>query len=310
MKLNTAILALVIAGLAVGVGAEWFRGRTRVREAAQKVAAAEARASAAEAYAAARETEKQQLEKALAAEQQEVAALETKAKEDAAHRETKRRANAATKQTARATEVAAKASGGSAETWAANAADPAVMRRMSEQARLQVNRRYGPLFAQLALTAEQKEQLTKLLVDKRQTAADVAAATYQGGGDPRDDPTGYVDMIAATREDLDKQIHDLLGDDGFQNYQNFDRGIGQSQVVDRLNQLLADIRQPLSAEQASRLQATMQANNTGRVSGKVVNDAAAFLSPEQLQTLRDLRAIQQANSKKRNAPAQPLPVGQ
>jgi hypothetical protein len=56
------------------------------------------------------------------------------------------------------------------------------------------------------------------------------------------------------------------------------------------------------------MQQVLQSNETGRVSSKVVADAKTILTPSQLQALRDLRAIQQANARKRDLPVQPLPT--
>jgi len=50
-------------------------------------------------------------------------------------------------------------------------------------------------------------------------------------------------------------------------------------------------------------------SNANRITTKVVNDSRPFLSPVQLQALQDLRAVQQANSQKRNQPVQVLPNG-
>lgn len=278
----------------------------------QRALTAEARADAAEKNMAALARDKAQAERTLAEERERA----TKATNEPAaslaqaeRKEEKRLNNQQAKRAARlGEENSGRAARGGASGWAATASDPEVMRRLNEQARLQTTRRYGPLFDQLSLSAEQREQLTKLLADKRQVPLDVAAATLQGGTDPREDPATYADMVAATREDLEQQIHAVLGDAGYQSYQNFDHGTGQAQVIDRLGQMSAQMQQPLSPSQVAQLHAVMRANDTGRVSAKVVNDAAAFLTPAQLQALKDLRAIQQANSRRRNTPISVLPA--
>lgn len=306
MKANRAALVLLGIGLVAGAGAQWLVDRGRASSLEQKLIDLEKRTAQAEAKSMA---EKADLQKALAEKHERLAASETKMREDAERREAKRQANATLKQTVRATEIAGKKMDPATnDMWLADAQDPTVLRRLNEHSRLQINRRYASLFALLNLSPEQKEQLVNLLVDKRQAAVDVASATMLEGSDPRDDPAGYMDMIATMREDLEKQIHALLGDSGYQSYQNFDRSVAQAQVVTQLSQLLTEAQQPLSAAQTNQLVAVMQANNTGRVSAKVVNDAKAFLSPPQMEALRDLRAIQQANSRKRNTVAPALPT--
>lgn len=310
--MKATYLRVVMAAVGVGIGAatQWAIGRHAQISAEQSSHDAAERASVTEKKLAAAEIEMARLQKEIAAEKEQMAALAGKEREDSERREAKRQANAAAKQASRATQIAsANLTTGPHDQPIEGANDPAVVRRLNEQARLQIGRRYETLFDQLALSPDKKEQLIKLLADKRQAAADVAASMFQNGADPRDDPNGYIDMLAATREDVEKQIASLLGDSGYQTYQAFDRGIGQSQVMARMNLLLAEIQQPLSGEQATQLQASMQANNAGRVTGKVVKDATAFLNPAQMQVLRDLRAIQQANSQKRLAPVAPLPGG-
>lgn len=308
MKAMYLLVLVAAVGVGLGGATQWGIGRHAQIAAEQSSREAAERASEAEKKLAMAEAEMARLRNEMAAEKQRMAALDTKDREDSERREAKRQANAAAKQTSRATQIAAtNLAGGPNDQLIGEANDPAVVRRLNEQARLQIGHHYAALFDQLALPPDKKEQLIKLLADKRQAAADVAASMFQNGTDPREDPNGYVDMIAATREDLEKQIASLLGDSGYQAYQSFDRGIGQSQVMARMNLLLSEIQQPLTGEQATQLQASMQANKAGRVTGKVVKDATTFLNPAQMQVLRDLRAIQQANSQKRLAPVAPLP---
>lgn len=309
MKRSTGVV-LVVLGVATGAAGEWWLARGESRRTAERLQAAEVRAGAAEAKVAALDAERMALAEALASEREARERLAAETQSDAEHRAAKRSANAAEKQNTRSALIVAGAAATGSDAWPARAEDPDVMRRLGERAELRVNRHYAALFRDLGLSPERQLALIKLLVDKREVAADVAAATYRSGGDPRDDPAGYSDMIAATREDLEKQIHTLLGDADYEKYKSFDRGRGQAQVIGQLNQLFAGIQQPLNAQQTAQLQAMLQANKVnGRISAKMVKDAATFLSPGQLQMLRDLRAIQQSNSQQRNAPTPPLPVG-
>jgi hypothetical protein len=192
--------------------------------------------------------------------------------------------------------------------WVGQANDPDVMRRLATQARVQTLKRYGELFMQLNVPPEQTEQFTKLLTDKRQAPVDVAVASYQNGEDPWSDPAGLQEMTRAARAEIESQIHSLLGDANYERYLDFNRLTGLSNVTSLLDQALRNAGAPLTADQTARFQQVLVDNETSRVTAKVVSDSKDFLSPAQVQALRDLRAIQQANSRKRNQPLQILPA--
>lgn len=194
------------------------------------------------------------------------------------------------------------------EKWRSDANEPDVMRRLGIQAQLQVQRHYGELFKTMGLTIEQADAFAKLLVDKKQVALDIAAASIERGNDPSDDPAEYRDLVAATKGDLENQIHALLGDGKYDQYKAFDRVGGQTAVVSHLEQVLRSTSAPLTPQQSTRLQQVMTENDTSRVSASVVKGARDFLAPTQLEALKDLRALQQANSKKRNQIKPVLPV--
>jgi FtsZ-binding cell division protein ZapB len=217
-------------------------------------------------------------------------------------------ANKAAKKTTRASGDATVMSAETLKQWLADADDPDVMRRLTLQARGKTQQRYAELFKQLHLTPEQTEQFAKLLTDKRQTSIDVAVASYRRGEDPTKEPERYRDTLIATREEIEAQISLLLGDAAYTQYQDFDRSVGQSNVLNNLSLALQGTADPLTPDQAARFTAAMQASNSNRISSPVIEAAKEFLSPAQLRALQDLRAMQQANSQKRNQPGQALPT--
>ena len=192
--------------------------------------------------------------------------------------------------------------------WLADANDPAVMRRLNTQARNQMLRRFGDVFQQLNLTPEQTESFTKLLADKRQAPMDVAVASFQDGNDPTQNLDAYRAQLAATQTGIEDQIHTLLGDSNYAQYRDYVRDTGQTNVIKDLELALRNSPDPLTPEQAAQFKQVLEDNNTTRITAKVVSTAQEFLSPAQHQALQDLRAIQQANSQKRNQPVQILPT--
>lgn len=297
---NFAIVLLMLLGAAAVV--LWAREHARV--------------VALETERPAHTAEVGRLQEAVQHAEAQAAKLETELKnlhdaERQANREAKRRQRQEEQRQERATELAAAGANaltGAPDQWTASANDPEVMRREEEAARLKIVERFAPLFDRLGLAPEMRDRLTALLTEKKQAPLDVAASEFHNGSDPRTDPETYADLVAATRADVEDRIHELLGDAGYQAYKDFNQSAGQTQVLNQLDALLRDRNQPLSAEQSAQLQQAMQAAGAGHVSAKLVAQAKTFLTPAQLQALSDLRALQQANSRRRNQPVQTLPT--
>jgi hypothetical protein len=194
------------------------------------------------------------------------------------------------------------------EQYIADAGDPAVMRRLNTEARIQTLKRFGDLLKQLNLPPDQNEAFIKLLTDKRQVALDTAVASYQQGTDPSQDMDAYRDLMIANRDSIESQINALLGPTSYAQYQNNLRNTGQNDVVNNLQLTLSNTSDPLTPDQAAQIQQVMQDSNTSRINAKVIAASKDFLTPVQMQALQDLRAIQQANALKRAQPVQILPT--
>jgi hypothetical protein len=197
---------------------------------------------------------------------------------------------------------------GVVKQWVANAYDPDVLRRLNLQAQNKTLQRYGALFAQLDLAPEQTQQLTKLLTDKRQIATDVAVASFQQGEDPTRDPNGFQERLATTREGIEAEIKALLGEAHYAQYQDYDRSVSQLNALNNLELALRSRGEPMSSEQLAQMKAVLQDSDSTRINAKLIKNSQAFLSAGQIQTLQDLRAVQQANSQRRNQPLQVLPT--
>lgn len=202
----------------------------------------------------------------------------------------------------------AKLSGETLKQWLADADNPTVLRRLNLQAQNRTLQRYGDLFKLLELSPAQTDQFAKLLTDKRQAAMDVAVTSYQRGEDPTQNLEQYRAVVDATRQEIEGQINALLGDDKYAQYHEYDLIAGQSNVLNNLQLALQRSAEPLTAEQAERFKAVLQESNATRITTRVINDSREILSPTQLRALQDLRAVQQANAQKRNAPVQYLPT--
>jgi hypothetical protein len=172
--------------------------------------------------------------------------------------------------------------------------DPEVMRLVNIQRRGQILRTYTGLIKHLGLTDAQSEALTQLLIDKNQAAMDVAVSSVQQGLDPLADPAQFSTMVGNSKAGIEDQIKGLLGETGYAQYQAYDRGEQQYQVLSNLAQSLMYSEDPLKADQVAKLEQLMAQQRTGQIDETVLTGAKEFLTPAQLQALKSLQEEQQA----------------
>jgi hypothetical protein len=196
--------------------------------------------------------------------------------------------------------------------------DPEVQRLMAAQIRLQIERRYAALFAQLNLSPEKLEQFKQLLVDRQQSALDVlASANEQGISDPRD----FQKLVEGAQSDIDGQIKAALGDADYSQFQGFQQTEAVRGVVSQLQSNLRGSAVPLTEAQASQLSQVMAQTSPGAapspglgntVRGAAVTDATlaqsqSFLSAPQIQALQQIQQQQQAQQRLRDIMLQGSP---
>lgn len=130
---------------------------------------------------------------------------------------------------------------------------PEMRRLMAVGQKGQLDTRYAALFRTLGLPAPQLEKLKQLLIDKQNVALDVmAAARSQGLTGP--DSRGQIQtLMQQANSEMDSSIKGLLGDSGYQQYQQFERTQAQRGVVDQLASRLSYSDSPLTPQQAEQL---------------------------------------------------------
>lgn len=172
---------------------------------------------------------------------------------------------------------------------------------------------YSPLFEELALDPDHLDRFKELLVDKQQSVGDANRAALKAGA--KEDPSHQG--IAGAQRDINADIQDLLGADGYARYQNYEATRGQRILVDQLQQSLSYTATPLTDGQASELiQALFRnaspafsptATGLGAQVGAGIRDrdlsapiseqslrvAEKLLSPAQVNALRQIQAQQQ-----------------
>jgi hypothetical protein len=151
--------------------------------------------------------------------------------------------------------------------------------------------------------------LTKLLIDKRLVAVDMTVAQVQQNQNPMSDLADFQDMVGAARTGIEGRIQELLGEQGYADYRDYDRNFSQNSNLAQIDDALRNSASALSDDQRDRLRQLLQDNNAARLNPKLINQTNDFLSPAQVQALQDLRQAQQLASQKRSQPQNLPPIG-
>jgi hypothetical protein len=201
--------------------------------------------------------------------------------------------------------------------------------------------RYAPLFKELNLPPDQLAQFQNLLVEKQQAMADAMAAAREQGISPMSDPQAFHQALDDAQNSLNDQIHSVLGDSGYNQYQQYEQTQPERNLVTQLQQSLSYTSAPLSDAQANQLiqllqQEAAQASAAGAaaapgksgyavmvspqngvtvslngpppaIDSQVLSQAQGFLSPQQMQALQEMQAQQQAQQQMANLMHTTLP---
>jgi RNA polymerase sigma factor (sigma-70 family) len=184
--------------------------------------------------------------------------------------------------------------------------DPAMMKFMQDQAAKEIKKQYAPLVKQLNLTPEQADKFYQVLSDNKMSTMEQKSDVIATGGN-----TAALEKIDTdAHKETDASLQALLGDAGFAQYQAYQSGVYDRVLLDRINDDFAD--KPLTGDQQQRLLQAIQAARLAVASStsaigfsvtdttammeqklqqqeamnqQVLEQAAGFLTPAQLQTL-------------------------
>jgi hypothetical protein len=131
--------------------------------------------------------------------------------------------------------------------FAANLQNPTFLKLLKLQQKALLDARYSVLFDQLNLTPQQLDQFKNLLVEKQLDKTDALIAARELGS------KSGGEAIPVAQDDEDTQIHSLLGDSGYAQYQNYEATSNVRATVNRLQQALSYTSTPLTDGQASQL---------------------------------------------------------
>jgi hypothetical protein len=199
---------------------------------------------------------------------------------------------------ARAARIAAESAASIKDPIAAGeafvAAHPGAPGLVTDYHRQRTLDRYGLLFQRLGLSQTQIDQFQQLVARGPdsglgwQTAEQAPIARFNVGA------------VGLSNRELEDQIHGLLGDSGYQQYQEFNRLAPAREFVTGLAGLTISTAAPMTSAQADELTQVLAQNSPAYRDGKRVNSdsidwdavlsaAGKFLSPQQLASLGNLR---------------------
>jgi len=202
------------------------------------------------------------------------------------------KADAATKKTASS----------SHDKWQVMSQSPQGRQIMAMRQRAKLDEDYAPLFKTLNLAPDQLEKFKDLLVDRQNAERDVRAVAQEQGLNRHNsaDRSEIDQLIDQAQADVDNNIIAAIGQDKFAQYQYYDQTGDQRDVVDQIEQSLSYTSTPLTPEQNAQLVALLARNasqdnthdHSPSITNQVINDAQSFLSPEQIDALRQRQALQ------------------
>ena len=201
--------------------------------------------------------------------------------------------------------------------------DPEVQKLMATQQKAQLDSRYASLFKQLNLTPAQLDAFKNLLLEKQNAQRDVMMAARESGLNPRENRDDLQKLVAEANAETDAAIAAAIGQDKFNDYQNYEATGRQRALVDQLNRTMSYSATPLSDSQSQALvqilaQDSGDANATGNqqrmifggpfasptggrvtITDAMIAQAQTVLAPDQVRVLQEQQATQQAEQKLR-----------
>jgi hypothetical protein len=180
--------------------------------------------------------------------------------------------------------------------------DPEVRRLMAIVQKGQIVQRFAGLFKDLKLPPEKLAEFENLMVDRQNAAADVLIAASQQGMNPMQDPQQFRQMVQDSQNEIDQKIQATLGPADFSQFQTFQQTQNQRGTVNQLQQNLSFTDTPLTDDQKAQMTQIMaQSAPAGQGGGGAITDTAinlaqGVLSAPQVDALRSMQQLQQANS--------------
>jgi hypothetical protein len=202
--------------------------------------------------------------------------------------------------------------GEAAEAWFNQMDDPTIQRLRDAQRIALINRAFGAFFRNAHLSPQQISAFQRLMMERWDAQTDVILAATRQGINPLENPQEFRTMVRNAQNEVDRQIQSTLGPDLYSQFQNYQRTQGQRNVVGQLQQDLTFTDAPLSPTQTQQMAQIMTQSNPkggGAVTNRTLQLAQTVLSPSQIQALRNIQQLQQANRQLQQALSQSRAAG-
>ena len=158
--------------------------------------------------------------------------------------------------------------------------NPDAQRTLAAKFREQVDARYGPLLAALALDPAQQTRLRELLIERQGAVIDVAAALLASGAKPKDADLNI--LVAGAQGETDQKLQAALGPANYARFQDYDNAQLFRGAANDLQKSLSKFDLPLTAEQSEKFATGMGAL------------AQSSFSPAQQQAMRAITRMEQS----------------
>ncbi len=169
--------------------------------------------------------------------------------------------------------------------------DPEIKKMIREQQRGMMDTLYEPLIRQMGLSPEEAQQFKDLMADSAGRAAEKASSLMGGGAS-----TNRAEVIAqltADQQETENQLRTLLGEERFQQFQDYQLTAGERTQLNAFRQQNAGMENPITETQSDQLlqliqDVKKQVASGGQAGVPPGNNAAgleAMLSEEQTQRM-------------------------
>lgn len=139
------------------------------------------------------------------------------------------------------------------EGFAALMENPEFQKLWMTQQKSALDYRYAALFKNLKLSPAELDRFKQLLVEKQSAAMDVMAAARAEGLAPGQNRDEVRALVQSTQQEIDASIRAALGEQGFNQYKQFEQTAAQRTVVDQLSRRLSYSDTPLNEQQTEQL---------------------------------------------------------
>lgn len=206
--------------------------------------------------------------------------------------------------------------------------NPAVQKVMAATMKASLDQRYGGLFRQLKLSPAELDKFKDLLTERQLSGMDVMRAAQTQGMNPATDGANMAALMGKAQTDVDDSIRGLIGDQRFQQYQDFNQNIASYTLLDQIERRLSYTNAPLQESQSGPLlhalidtaqplpgfagpgggavagfvqsmagsSPLVAAMTTRPMSNETIAQAQTVLTPAQTEVLRQIQAEQQSQT--------------